>query len=315
MLKPDARDALLVGWGSGVTAGSILRHPVERLDAVELVPAVVDASRFFDRENGGALSDPRLDLRLEDAKSFLARGGRRYDVIVSEPSNPWMAGVGDLFTAEFYRRARARLAPGGLMVQWFHEYEMNDELFRMTLRTFASSFPNVTLWNLADNDVLLVGSVEPAATDFAAMDRAFALPGVKKDLVRADVGFPATLLAIQSACPDTAAAAGGAGPLNEERRPRLEYGAPLALFRGEHVAVVRENDDRADARRRPCLLLSGYIKARGKPLSQDEYLDRAAFPHSVYEKKILDDMVREWRRRYPKDALAAEISRRLDSLK
>jgi predicted membrane-bound spermidine synthase len=313
MLKPGARDALLVGWGSGVTAGSILRHPVEHLDAVELVPAVVDASRFFDRENGGARDDARLDLHIEDAKSFLARGGRRYDLIVSEPSNPWMAGVGDLFTSEFYRRARARLAPGGLMVQWFHDYEMNDELFRMTLRTFRSSFPSVTLWNVVDNDVLLVGSVEPASPDFAAMDRAFQAPAIKKDLARADVGFPATLLAIQSACPETAAALGGGGPLNEERRPRLEYGAPLALFRNERVAAVRENDDRAA--RRACLLLSGYLKARAKPLTQEEYLDRAAFPHSVYEKKRLRELVREWRRRYPNDAVAAEISRRLEALK
>jgi spermidine synthase len=310
MLKPGARDALLVGWGSGVTAGSILRHPVEHLDAVELVPAVVDASRFFDRENGGALNDERLALRLEDAKSFLAGKGRRYDVIVSEPSNPWMAGIGDLFTTDFYARARARLAPGGVMVQWFHDYEMSDELFRMTLRTFRTSFPHVTLWNVVDNDVLLVGSVEPLAPDFAAMERAMRDAGIKKDLARADVGFPATLLAIQSACPRTAAALAGDGPLNEERRPRLEYGAPLAFFRGEQVTAIRENDDRA-AGRRDCLLLTGYLKARGKPLSDDEYLDRVAFPHSVHEKKTLDELVAEWRRHYPADRLAAEIARRL----
>ena len=314
MLKPGARDALLVGWGSGVTAGSILSHPVERLDAVELVPAVVDASRFFDRENGGARADPRLDLHLEDAKSFLARGGRSYDVIISEPSNPWMAGVGDLFTSEFYRRARARLAPGGLMVQWFHDYEMNDELFRMTLRTFRSSFPSVTLWNVVDNDVLLVGSEKPIAPDFAAMDRALQVPAIKKDLSRADVGFTATLLAIQSACPETAAALGGDGPLNEERRPRLEYGAPLALFRDERVAAVRENDDRIAPERRACLLLYGYLKDRAKPLTKEEYLDRAAFPHSVYERENLRKLVREWRRRYPNDPIAEDIGRRLKAL-
>jgi spermidine synthase len=314
MLKPAARDALLVGWGSGVTAGSILRHPVEHLDAVELIPAVVDASHFFDRENRNALDDDRLDLHLEDAKSFLARDGRLYDVIVSEPSNPWMAGVGDLFTTGFYARARARLAPGGLMVQWFHAYEMNDELFRMTLRTFRSSFPSVTLWNVVDNDVLLVGSVEPFAPDFAAMERAFKSPAIKNDLALADVWFPSTLLAIQSACPETAAALGGEGPLNEERRPRLEYGAPLALFRGEQVAAIRENDDRAEPGR-PCLLLSRYLKARARRLSREEYLDRAAFPHSVHEKKILADMIGEWRRRFPADALPADIARRLESAK
>jgi hypothetical protein len=192
---------------------------------------------------------------------------------------------------------------------------MNDELFRMTLRTFRSSFPNVTLWDLAGNDVLLVGGVEPLAPDFAAMDRELEKPAIKKDLARADVTFPATLLAIQSACPETAAALGGSGPLNEERRPRLEYGAPLALFRGEQVAAIHANDDRDEPERRSCLLLSGYLKARARPLSKNEYLDWVAFPHSVHEKKTLVDLVREWRRRYPKDALAADISRRLEATK
>jgi predicted membrane-bound spermidine synthase len=315
MLKPGARDALLVGWGSGVTAGSILRHPVERLDAVELVPAVVDASRFFARENGAALEDPRLALSVEDAKSFLARDGRRYDVIVSEPSNPWMAGVGDLFSVEFYRRARARLAPGGLMVQWFHDYEMNDDLFRMTLRTFRSSFPNVTLWNVVENDVLLVGSVESAAIDFAAMERSFQAPGVRADLLRADIAFPATLLAMQSAGPATSAALAGDGPLNEERRPRLEYGAPLALFRGEQITVLRESDDRLDPKFRADLFLARYLKERARPLSREEYLDQAAFPHSVHERRRLDELIAEWRRRYPSDKIAADAARRLKLLK
>ena len=313
LLKPGAKDALLVGWGSGVTGGSILRHPVEHLDAVELVPAVVDASRFFDRENNGALGDERLTIFLEDAKSFLAGEGRRYDVIVSEPSNPWMAGIGDLFTKEFYGRARARLAPGGLMVQWFHVYEMNDELFRLTLRTFRATFPYVTLWNVVDNDVLLVGSVEPPSPDFAAMERAFKDPAIKKDLARADIAFPSTLLAIQSAGPETAAAIAGEGPLNEERRPRLEYGAPLALFRGEQVTAIRENDDRVEPGRVDRLFLTDYLKSRPKPQTQEEYLDRVAFPHSVHEKKRLGELVREWRRRYPKDPLAADIERRLEA--
>jgi spermidine synthase/uncharacterized membrane protein YeaQ/YmgE (transglycosylase-associated protein family) len=314
-LKPGASDVLLVGWGSGVTAGSILRHPVKRLDAVELVPAVVEASRLFARENGNALDDPRLALSVEDAKSFLARDGRRYDVIVSEPSNPWMAGVGDLFSVEFYRRARARLAPGGLMVQWFHIYEMNDELFRLTLRTFRSSFPNVTMWNVFGIDVLLVGSVEPPAIDFKAMELASRTPLIRADLLRADIAFPATLLAIQSACSETAAKIAGDGPLNEERRPRLEYGAPLALFRGDKVAAIRENDDRVDERRRSCLLLSGYLRARGRPLTREEYFDQVAFPRSAYDRRRIEELVAQWRRRYPDDRYAVEAARRLKRLK
>jgi hypothetical protein len=313
ILKPDARDALVVGWGSGVTAGSMLRHPLERLDAVELVPAVVDASDFFWKENGGARTDPRLDLRHEDAKSFLARPGRAYDVIVSEPSNPWMAGVGDLFSVEFYRRARARLKPGGVMVQWFHAYEMDDALFALVLRTFRTSFPSVTLWNMAGTDVILVGTDAPLRPGAAELERAFARPSVAADLERVKIGRLSTLLQLQSAGEATVASlAGEAGPLNEERRPRLEYGAPLAFFRNDVVSALGARDDRRVPALSGGLLLSRYLRERGRPLSSPEYMDRVIFSELVYERPLIADWLAEWRRRYPRDRAAVEAAALFD---
>ncbi|MFI5345049.1 MAG: fused MFS/spermidine synthase [Elusimicrobiota bacterium] len=309
ILKPGAQDALVVGWGSGVTAGSMLSHPLAHLDAVELIPAVVDASRFFDAENGGARADPRLNLRIEDAKSFLARDGRRYDVIVSEPSNPWMAGVGDLFSVQFYRRARARLAPGGVMAQWFHSYEMDDALFALVLRTFASSFPHVTLWSVADNDLIIIGSDAPLDPDFQAMERESRLPAVRRDLARADVNYLTTLLAAQSASERTAAELKGAGPLNEELRPRLEYAAPKAFFLAATAGSVAARDDRDDARRREDLLLAAYLKSRGRRPTKEEYLDRVVFPHAPHEMAALRDWLGEWKRRYPRDPRYADVVR------
>jgi predicted membrane-bound spermidine synthase len=311
LLNPGARDALLIGWGSGVTGGSMLRHPLNRLDAVELIPAVVDASRLFAAQNGEALKDPRLSLTHEDAKTFLLRPGRRYDVIVSEPSNPWMAGIGDLFSVEFYGRARERLAPGGVMVQWFHAYEMNDELFSMVLRTFRSSFPNVTVWNIPDNDILLVGSAEPLRPDFAAMDRAFGAPAVREDMRRVGVGRLSTLLAAQSAGEEGALAMSGSGPLNEELRPRLEYGAPKAFFHGQAVALADARDERADSARRGDLLLARYARDRGLALTREEYMDLMTFSHGAREKLILNELLREWKRDHPRDPTAAETSRLL----
>jgi hypothetical protein len=308
ILKPDARDALVVGWGSGVTAGSMLRHPLERLDAVELVPAVVDASDRFWAENYGARRDPRLDLRLEDAKSFLARDGRRYDVIVSEPSNPWMAGVGDLFSVEFYRRARARLKPGGVMVQWFHFYEMDDALFAMVLRTFRASFPSATLWNVSGADVILVGSEAPLRPAPAELERAFARPAVARDLERVEIRRLSTLLALQAGGEATVAAlAGESGPLNEERRPRLEYGTPLAFFRNDVVSSLDARDDRRDPARSADLLLSLYLRERGRPLSPQEYMDRVVFSQLIYERPLIADWIADWRRRYPRDRHADEV--------
>ena len=305
LLKPDARQVLVVGWGSGVTAGSVLRHPVEHLDAVELIGAVAPASRLFDRESGSPRADPRAALHIEDAKTFLARPGRRYDVIVSEPSNPWVAGVGDLFSTEFYRQAHARVAPGGLMMQWFHLYEMNDELFRMVVRTFLSSFPHVALWNILDTDVLLVGSDAPLAPDFAAMERAFKRPEVREDLARARIGRLTTLLALQSASEETVRDLTGPGPLNTELRPALEYGAPRAYFRDEKVAVTKARDDRLGGGRRADLLLARYLKARRRPMNRDEFFDRLRFPHTLSEERLLREFIDDWMRRQPRKAQAA----------
>jgi spermidine synthase len=260
LLKPDARRALVVGWGSGMTAGSMLRHPLERLDAVELIPAVAQASRFFTRENGGVLDDRRLSLSLEDAKTFLARSGPRYDLIVSEPSNTWMAGVGDLFSQEFYAQARARLGPGGLMAQWFHIYEMNDELFAVVLRTFRSSFAHATIWRVDDSDILLVGAQAPLRPDFGAMRLAFLRPEVRQDLGRVGMRDLAAVLSLQSAGEETVAALAGTGPLNRELRPILEYEAPKAFFNNEDVSVVADHDDRKDPLRCQTLLLGDYLR-------------------------------------------------------
>jgi spermidine synthase len=124
LLKPDTRSVLVIGLGSGITAGSVLRHPVERVDLVEISPEVVEGSRFFSPHNHDALKDPRLKLHIEDGKTFLKVTPQRYSVIISEPSNPWIAGIGNLFSVEFYQDVRKRLEPSGLVVQWFHTYEM-----------------------------------------------------------------------------------------------------------------------------------------------------------------------------------------------
>ena len=125
LLHPEPRDALVIGLGSGVTADAILASgEVQRLDVVEISPEVVEASAHFERENRRVLQNPALRLLVGDGRSHLRLSGRQYDVIVSEPSNPWMAGVAALFTREFFEAARARLRSGGVFCQWAHTYEI-----------------------------------------------------------------------------------------------------------------------------------------------------------------------------------------------
>jgi SAM-dependent methyltransferase len=140
LLQPRARDVMIVGVGSGITCAAALTHaPVRRVDAVEISPEVVAAARTqFAPYNRGALDHQRVSVVIDDAKSFLQTSGRTYDVIVSEPSNPWMAGVAGVFSREFYETCAASLNEDGVMVQWVHIYESNDDALRTVLGTFGS---------------------------------------------------------------------------------------------------------------------------------------------------------------------------------
>ena len=127
LLHPEPRDALVIGLGSGVTADAVLASgEVRRVDIVEISPEVAEASAYFDRENHEVLKKPAVRLLIGDGRSHLRLSDAQYDVIISEPSNPWMAGVAALFTREFFEAARARLRSGGVFCQWAHTYEIAE---------------------------------------------------------------------------------------------------------------------------------------------------------------------------------------------
>ncbi|MBI5239724.1 MAG: fused MFS/spermidine synthase [Elusimicrobia bacterium] len=314
ILRPGAREVLVVGLGSGITAGSVLTHPVARLDLVEISRGVVEAERFFREHNGRPRDDPRLALHVEDAKTFLQLSPRRYDLIVSEPSNPWIAGVGNLFSVDYYREARARLAPGGLMVQWFHLYEMDDDTLRLLLRTFCSQFAQVTLWEIppSKTDILLIGSDAPLPRDFGAMESEFGRPAVAKDLSRLGISRLTTLLALQSASGRTVRELAGSGRVNEDQFPLLEYAAPKALFRMGASDLVLARDERLGSRSGQSLALARRIAARGGPLSREEFAELAGF-QTRRGGALAVPLLREWSRRFPTDARSLRELARLSA--
>ena len=124
LLHADPKNVLVIGLGSGITAGAVSRYPIERMDVVEIEPAVVEASRYFRQLHGGVLEDPRVRTVIADGRNFLLTTPERYDVIISEPSNPWMSGLASMFSEEFFRLARERLRPGGIMLQWIQAYNI-----------------------------------------------------------------------------------------------------------------------------------------------------------------------------------------------
>lgn len=151
-----------MGVGSGVTVGAALTHPVPRVDVLELSPEVVEASAFFEAENQHALADPRTRLIVGDGRSHLLLTRQRYDVIISEPSNPWIAGVAALFTREFFAEARECLRPGGVVCQWANAYHLGEGDLRSIAATFSDAFPDATAWLIGEHDVLFVGTAPEA---------------------------------------------------------------------------------------------------------------------------------------------------------
>ena len=232
LLHPAPKRVAILGLGSGVTLGSALTHPLDAATVLEISPEVVDASRFFDAENHQALADPRTRLVVGDGRTHLMLGREQYDVIVSEPSNPWMAGIASLFTREFFEGAKARLAPGGVLCQWAHTYDISRDDLRSIVATFLTAFPDGTMWLVGDADVLLVGSTGPLDGRIAGIAEAWKRPGVADDLasVGARDSYAITSLFVAQGAALKAWATGA--PLQTDDRMQLEFSGPRNIFGG-----------------------------------------------------------------------------------
>ncbi len=221
----------MLGLGSGVTLGSALTHGIERADVLEISPEVVQASRFFEPENGAALRDPRTRLIIGDGRTHILRSRARYDAIISEPSNPWMAGIAALFTREFFEAAKARLTPGGVLCQWAHTYDISGDDLKSIVATFTAVFPDATLWLVGDGDVLLIGSNQPLLAQVAALPaRLAARSGAAANLAGVGVkdAFALTSLLIAEG-PGVVAYSSGARLQTDDHAP-VEFTGPRAVF-------------------------------------------------------------------------------------
>ena len=161
LIKPDARTFANIGWGSGLTAEVLLSHSGPReVDTIEIEPLMVAAAYSFSPRVSRPYRDPRSQVFFEDAKSYFARHGKRYDVIVSEPSNPWVNGVANLFTTEFYRNTKRYLAPEGVFVQWLHLYESDDRLLGSILAALGGNFADYEVYETTPSDIVVVAVAE-----------------------------------------------------------------------------------------------------------------------------------------------------------
>ncbi|HSD50045.1 MAG TPA: fused MFS/spermidine synthase [Candidatus Methylomirabilis sp.] len=228
--RPHARRVLVIGMGSGVTAGAVALHPVKQVDLIEIEPAVVEAAGFFAKENRDVLKNPRVRVRIADGRNFLLASEGGYDVIISQPSNPWIRGIGNLFSQEFYELAAKRLVPKGIVCQWLELYGLFPEDVKMVVKTFRSVFPHTVIWNTIRGDLLLIGGKEPLTLDNAILHSKYdSIPGLREDMGR--LGYPSPLAILADFLLDEEATVRFSqhALLNTDDLPLLEFSAPNSM--------------------------------------------------------------------------------------
>lgn len=187
----EPRQIGIIGWGSGMTTHTVLGSRVPReVDTIEIEPKMVEAARAFGPQVARAYDDPRSRLWIDDARTFFARNGKKYDVIVSEPSNPWVSGVASLFTREFYAFAKQHLKEEGVLVQWLHSYETSDALMATMLAALVEEFPDIDIYVSNTTDLVMVARADgkPLQTHWNDLDG-----DIRAELVRVGLDSPGQL--------------------------------------------------------------------------------------------------------------------------
>ncbi len=232
LVAPRAETGLIVGYGSGVSVGSMLQSDIKSLECVELEPTAIEAGEYFNHVNNQPLSDPRLRVIIDDARTYLRVNPTQYDMIVSEPSHPWVPGVANLFTQEFFELGRSRLKDDGVFVQWLQIYQLSTESLRSVLATYKSVFPHVLVFRVEGaakgKDLILVGSRQPLTLE--RIGERMQNERVTKELSRIKINSPADL-ETWFVCDETQLAPAVDGAvINTDDNMRVENRAPREAF-------------------------------------------------------------------------------------
>jgi spermidine synthase len=312
LMAESIERSFIIGWGTGVTAGELAAlEDTREVEVAEISLGVIEAAPLFDRGNLEASKNPKVRIVRGDAYRTLLRDQTKWDLILSEPSNPWVTGVEMLFSVEFLETARERLAPGGVYAQWFHLYEIDEEAVELVLRTYAAVFPHVSVWYTKGLDLLLLGLPDAErALDVAAMRKRFRQPDFFAGFRRAGVrGFPA-LLAHELIPLGTLHAGAREGELHTLRHPILSHRAARAFFRGKAAELPRyakPAEARVGARNS---LLRRFGGGQGR-VSQD-LLERVAREHCRSRRTLeCATTLARWKFEHPGELRADELRKEL----
>lgn len=280
LFRPEARDVFIVGLGTGQTAAAVAAHPQTRVQVAELSPAIVHVAEIFAPYNGDVLKRSNVSVVVADARDALRTlPPQSLDLVVSEPSNPWVVGVADLYTVENFQRIRERLRPGGVLVQWMHSYEIGDRLLAAVVCTLRSVLPEVAVFRLGPGDLALVASDQPLQFEAAKVQAMLQSPGVLLELAsHGKLPLPRSIddwMVMQLAGTQTVAQVCSLdAPLLLERFPRLEYDAPRDFFAGRKPAkLLSVLDTRATST--PDVKMVAWLKAH--PLDEARRAGLRAF--------------------------------------
>ncbi len=271
--RPAATDVAIIGIGTGLTSHTMLSAgSVERVETIEIEPLMAQAARQFAPRNANVFADPKSVLVFDDAKTHFSTANRKYDIIISEPSNPWVSGVASLFTREFYRHVKRYLKPQGVLTQWFQLYEISPELVASVLLALGEEFPDYAIYAATDADMLIVAG--DSAVINAPLADLFDRPGLATELRRVHVRSVGDIELRRVGTKQLLAPlfAGYGVPANSDSYPSLHLHAARHRFRQtsarelmkigqDGVPVVAMLDRGSDKRRAPSLDGDDYLNA------------------------------------------------------
>jgi hypothetical protein len=241
LIGPEGRSACIIGLGAGLTLGAVTADPAfERIDCVEISHEVIGAAKFFEPYTRYGVRDPRVHVIPGDGRNHLLLTQQTYDLIISQPPNPWLAGVSNLFTREFFEESRARLAPHGVFAVWLQSYSMSRRDVYMVIHTLAETFPHVSLWELSKGNFMLCGTAEPLRIELDQFLRRFNVPAVRVDLLRIAVDRPEALLGHFVAADEPLRRLVASAPVHTDDNALLEFSAPRHLYASEGAEIGTE---------------------------------------------------------------------------
>jgi len=221
----------MVGLASGISAGSAAVYAGPIVDVVEIEAAVVRGSHYFDFINNRPLERDNVRMIVNDARNHLYLEDGRYDIIINQPSNPWISGVANLYTLDYFDLCREKMTPDGVFVQWMQLYGMGQEDLRTILKTLHAAFPYIVLFSsIEEADIVMVASSQPLEFDLQYLEEILRTPGPKEDLHRVGINAVEDLLTYYLMDEIDIAKVVGAAPLNTDDNMRIEFSSPKYLY-------------------------------------------------------------------------------------